>query len=87
MREPPVATDKVAVPSKQRRGRDEERSPALTRKQPRERRKERTVGGGEARSCHLTADHGELITKDGDFNILLVRRWTDTEEQEQLADQ
>ena len=85
--ERPVLSDKLVVTSKQRRGCDDEGSPALTRKQLRECREEGAVGGGEAWSCHLAADHGDLMTKHRDLDVLLVRRRTGTEEKEKLANQ
>ena len=87
VRERPVTSNELAVPSKQSRGCNEESSPPLTRKQPRERREECAVGRREVWSGHLAADHGELVTKHRDLDVLVVRRWTDPEEQEKLANQ
>jgi len=36
---------------------------------------------------HLAADHGELVTKHRDLDVLVVRHWTDSKEQEKLPNQ
>lgn len=77
----------LAVPSTQCRGCNEESSPTLTRTQPLERREECAVGRREVWSGHLAADHGELVTKHRDLDVLVVRHWTDSKEQEKLPNQ
>ncbi len=77
-----MASDELAMPSKQGRGRDDECAPALPRKQSRKCREHGAIGGGEARSCHLAVHHGELVAKDRDLDVLFVGARTDAEEQE-----
>jgi hypothetical protein len=83
----PVPANELTVPVQQSRWRDEEGSPTLTRKQPCKCREHRAIDRGEPRSCHLALEHRELVTKHRDLDVLVVRRWTDSEEQEKLANQ
>ena len=41
---------------------------------------------GEAWSRDLAVHHRELVTKNGDLDVLLVGRRTDPEEEKQLSD-
>ncbi len=77
--------NELPVPPHQRCGRNEEGGPTLARKKSRERRQHDTIGGGEARSRHLTTEHRELVTKDRDLDVLLIWRRSDPNEVEQLS--
>jgi hypothetical protein len=86
-RERPVASDELAMPTQQGRGRDEERCPTFTREQAGERSKHGAIGDGEPGSCHLALQHRELETKNRDLYVLLIRFGSDADETQQLSNE
>jgi hypothetical protein len=86
-REGPVAANEFTVPAHQRCRRDEEVSPPLARKKSGKRCQHGSIGGGEPRTRHLAAKDRELMTKDRDLEVLLIRRRTDSDEVKELSDE
>ena len=83
----PAPSDKLTVPAHERRRRDEEDCPALTREQPCERREQRAMGGGVPGTRRLAAQYGELMAEHGDLDVLLVWGRTGPEQFEQLTNE
>jgi hypothetical protein len=65
-----VVRDETSMPGQDRVGRHEEDRPTVAAEHASERGEDRTVGGFEAGSWHLTAQDRELMTQDEDLGIL-----------------
>jgi hypothetical protein len=76
----PGPSDELPVPAQQRRRRDEEDSPALTAEQPCKRGQHGAINRGVPRTCHLAAQHSQLMAEHGDLDVLLVRSRPEPEE-------
>jgi hypothetical protein len=84
----PAPANKRAVPAKDRLRCDEERTPALARYETSEEGNEGTVGPGEAGTCNLAAQHGQLVTEYEDLRLLgRGVHPMDTEQPEDATDQ
>jgi hypothetical protein len=60
------------MPAEQGLGSHEESSSTPTIKQPTQSGEQRSIGGPEGRSDHLTTEHGNLVSEHDDFNSQLV---------------
>ena len=65
-----MPADEAAVPVEHRPGRDQERTPPLTRDQAGEQGNERPVRPAEAGPPALAAEHRQLVAQDEDLGIL-----------------
>jgi hypothetical protein len=65
----PAAPNELAMPSKKRRGLDEERLPACSRQHLAERRQEGAIGGSQAWASDLTPQHLQLMPKNEDLHL------------------
>jgi hypothetical protein len=70
MRVGPALLDQRAVPIEDRLGRDEERSPALTRHKTGQESDECTIGPGESWTDDLAAEYGQLMAEYQDLSVL-----------------
>jgi hypothetical protein len=75
------------VSAQQRCWSGEESGPTFAREESRERRQHGAISGGEPGTRHLAAEHGELMTKDCDLDILLFWTCTDSNEAVPLSNE
>ncbi len=68
------------MPAQERRGRNEERRPRSSRKQPAERSQKRPISQSEPRPSNLPLQRPQLVTQQQDLDLLLSLR-TRTESQ------
>src|ERR1035437_7494969 len=66
----PALLDQRAVPTQDRLGRDEERSPAFSRNKTGQEGDEGPVGPGEAGTGDLPVQHGQLMAEHEDLRLL-----------------
>jgi len=79
----PFAGDQPPVPSHDRVRRHQKGRPAPAGKGPAQHREERTIGGSELGPLDLAAQHSELVSENGDLDVLCVLA---AEASEQYAD-
>src|ERR1035437_5130650 len=66
----PLPLHQLSVPAEQRRRRDEEGYPSISRDPPTRRREEHPVDGPELRSASRPLQHPELMAEDEDLEVL-----------------
>jgi hypothetical protein len=66
----PFAGDQTAVPAQQRRRRHEEAAPRRARQKPRQRGQHDPIRIVEIGPVHLTTQHGDLVPKHDDLEVL-----------------
>jgi hypothetical protein len=69
----PLAPDQLSVPTKQGRGRDEERAPTLPRQHARRGREQNPVQSPEPGAPGLAGKHLQLMAKDEDLDLTIAR--------------
>jgi hypothetical protein len=74
MREGPPFRDQPPVPSKQCRGRDQERPPAFPRYAPTRGCEEEPVDRRQHGPLALSAENGKFVAEDDDFQLFEVVR-------------
>ena len=67
----PLASDELAVPSKERLGRDQERGPTVPGEGPARRREERPIGVLQVRASDRPAENFHLVAEDGVLELEL----------------
>jgi hypothetical protein len=86
----PFPAYELAVPSEERRRRDKEGDPAVTRDRPARRREQDPVDGPELRPARRPLQHPELMAQDEDLEVLgtvvPVRSTTPDEQTDEGAD-
>jgi len=66
----PLPSNELTVPPQERLRPDQERRPPLARQDPAGCHHQQPVPAAEARSGHLTPEHGELMAKDEDLHVV-----------------
>jgi hypothetical protein len=74
MREGPPFRDQPPVPSKQGRGRDQERPPTFPGETPTRRGEEEAVDRGQYGTLAPSAENGEFVAEYDDFQLFEVVR-------------
>ena len=80
-----LARDKFAMPAQERRGRGGDCVLASSWKESREVREEGAIGGREARPRDLAVDHIDLVTLDGDLDVMFIRSGNEAKKTRQLS--
>jgi hypothetical protein len=80
-----MSADQLAVPTEQRRRRDQEDRPAIAGEQLRQRREDHPVGRDVAGTGHLPTQDQQLMAKGRDLHVLGVGRWTQVDQPEDLS--